>query len=82
MVFQIQKKEEDNFWNKYKSDFFRNSSFNNTSSNGEEEKVNSDKEYKEKQEKTGIYKPKLSIFQSELLNYLYTIRKASSFSSK
>lgn len=54
----------------------RNSSFDNSSSNEEEEKVDSDKGHEEKQGETGIYKLGLSVFYPKSRDYLYAVRKS------
>ena len=47
-VFQIQQREENDFWDEYESDFVKDSSFDESNSNGEEEEVDSDKENEER----------------------------------
>lgn len=81
-VFQIWQRKEVNFWNKYKSDFVKNSTSDKFNFNKKEEEIDSNKRYKEKQEQTDIYKSRLSIFHSGLRNYLCIVRRTSFFSIK
>lgn len=61
----------------YENDFFRDSSFDKSSSNEEEEEVDNDKGYKEKQKEIGKYKPRLSIFYSRSGDYFCIMRGTS-----
>ena len=60
----------------------RDSSSDESSSDGEEEEVDSDKGHEEKQEKTGICKPGLSVFHSGSGDYIRAVRGTGSFSTK
>lgn len=74
-VFQIQYREENNFWDKYKSNLVRNSSSNKSSFNKKEEKKDNNKKDEEKQEEICIYKPGFSFFYLRLGDYLCAIKK-------
>lgn len=79
-VFQLWQKEENDFWDKYESDFIRDSISDESSSDGKEEEVNNT--HKRKYKETGICEPGLSVFYSGLGDYLCTVRETSSFLTK
>ena len=81
-AFRIRKREEDDFWDEYESDLVRDSSFDESGSNGAEEEVDSDKGHEERQEETGTCKPGLSIFQSGSGDYLRAVSGAGSLSTQ
>ena len=60
----------------------RESSSDESSSNGEKEEVDSDKGHEERQEETGICKPGLSVFHPGSGDYLCAVRGSDSFSTK
>ena len=81
-AFRIRLREEDDFWDEYESDLVRDSSSDESSSDGEEEEVDSDKGHEERQEETGICKPGLSVFHSGSGDYLCTMRGTGSLSTE
>ena len=80
-AFRIRQREEDDFWDEYESDLVRDSSSDESSSDGEEEEVDSDKGHEERQEETGICKPGLSVFHPGSGDYLRAVRRSGSLST-
>ena len=81
-AFRIRQREEDDFWDEYESDLVRYFSSDESSSDGEEEEVDSDKGHEERQEETGTYKPGLSVFHSGSGDYLRAMRGTGSLSAE
>lgn len=79
-IFWIWRKKV--FFNNYKSNFVRDSNFDESSSNKKEKEVKNDKGYKERHKKKNIYKPELSIFYSRSGDYLNAMWETDSFSIK
>lgn len=59
----------------------RDFSFDKSSSNRIEEEIDNNKRYEKRQEKTGIYKPKLSVFHLGSRDYLCIVREYDSLST-
>ena len=53
-AFRIRKREEDGFWDEHESDLVRDPSSDASSSDGEEEEVDSENRCEERQEEAGI----------------------------
>lgn len=81
-AFRIQQREEEDFWDEYESDFVRDSSSDESSSDGEEKEVDGQNRCEESQEETDTYKPGLSVFNSGSGDYLCAVRGTGSLSTK
>ncbi len=81
-AFRIRQRKEKDFWDEYESDRVRDTSSDESSSDGEEKEEDDNEGYEERQAETGTDNPGLSVFHSGWGDYLRAVRGTDSLSTE
>ena len=81
-AFRIRQREEKYLWDEYESDLVRDTSPDESGSDGEKKEEDDNEGCEEIQAETGSDNPGLSVFHSGSGDYLHTVRGTDSLSAE